>query len=319
MQLEGFSLKRTSPTKVWCARCPICGDSAHSKRKKRFYFHMDKDKEFYLVSCRNCNYATSFISFIKEYHHDIYQDMVLEVFRSGKKRTPEKVTNHEKRVVKALTVNIANCSSLSHDHPAAVYLRERMIPTERFSRLLYTDNFLDFVVSTGIDVSQLGFIPDDKRIVFVFRNRDGDISHIQGRAIDKESTIRYMTITVNDSLSKVYGLDYIDLEKPIYVVEGGFDSLFLPNCVATADSNLLSFDGDIYIPDNQYRNESVVKVVNSIIESGKKIVLFPADFPYKDINEAVMHIGLRETYVAIKRNVYSGLAAKLRWTQLRKV
>ena len=38
-------------------------------------------------------------------------------------------------------------------------------------------------------------------------------------------------------MDKIFGLNRIDKSKPIYVVEGPIDSLFLDNCVAVAGSS----------------------------------------------------------------------------------
>lgn len=323
LRLEGFSVKRTTPHYVWNSRCPVCDDSATNKRKKRFYIHMDKDKTTYLVSCRNCNYANSFTWFIKENYNDIYTMMIYELFK--KKRVTARPPRPETPIAPIVEVKVDNsavirCDKLPDDHPCRKYLAERNIPSIRYERLYYVDDFKEFLIKAKVDTTQFDYIPSDSRVIFVFRNLDGVITHIQGRSLEPNAKVRYMTVSINDTGDKIYGLDHIDLEKKIFVVEGGFDSLFLPNCVATADSNLLSFEsGDVYVPDNQYRNASIVKIIDGIISAGKEIVLFPPSFQYKDINDAVKEIGLKSLYEIISENRFKGLSARLRWSQLKKL
>lgn len=80
-------------------------------------------------------------------------------------------------------------------------------------------------------------------------------------------------------MKKFYGLDKIDFSRPIYVVEGPIDSMFLDNCIATMDSALyrittLLGDHDyIFIPDIQPRNKEIVKTIEQCIKVGKVCLL----------------------------------------------
>ena len=68
---------------------------------------------------------------------------------------------------------------------------------------------------------------------------------------------------LNDDSPKLYGLESIDEEKPIYIVEGPFDSTFVENSVAMcgSDVDIRSFGwGDhIWVLDNEPRNREIVQ------------------------------------------------------------
>ena len=55
----------------------------------------------------------------------------------------------------------------------------------------------------------------------------------RSRAIRDES-LRYILVKIEEDSPTVFGLDSVDLEKEVFVVEGPIDSLFLPNSIACA-------------------------------------------------------------------------------------
>ncbi len=80
---------------------------------------------------------------------------------------------------------------------------------------------------------------DHPRVVIPFFDRGGKFFAFQGRAFGKEQP-KYITIKFDESKQKIYGLDRLDLNKPVMITEGPIDSLFLDNAIALAgaDANL---------------------------------------------------------------------------------
>ena len=64
-----------------------------------------------------------------------------------------------------------------------------------------------------------------------FRNEKGEIFAYQGRAFGNEQP-KYMTIKLDQDADKIYGLDRVNNNEQIYVVEGPIDSMFLDNCLS---------------------------------------------------------------------------------------
>jgi hypothetical protein len=130
--------------------------------------------------------------------------------------------------------------------------------------------------------------------------------------------LRYITLKKSEESTKVFGLDRVDRSRTTLVVEGPIDSLFLPNCVATADADLLSAGfGDIFIHDFEPRNREIMKRLKRSIEAGKRVVIPPDNFPHKDINDLVKDGGQspRQIVEFIGKYCYSGLAARMRFSQ----
>jgi hypothetical protein len=107
------------------------------------------------------------------------------------------------------------------------------------------------------------------------------------------------------------------------VVEGQFDSLFVDNCVASGDSNLLGVvdyfaTGDwTLIFDNEPRNREIVRNLERAIDKGYKVVIFPSDLEQKDINDMVL--AGHDVMTLIRENTYKGALAMLRFQRWKRV
>ena len=142
----------------------------------------------------------------------------------------------------------------------------------------------------------------------------------QGRAFGKENP-KYITIILDPTRDKIYGLNRLDKNNPIFAVEGPIDSLFLDNCIAVggADFNKLPLDYTI-IFDNERRNKEVLKQIEKTITKGYKVVLWPDDVKEKDINEMILSGMTKEDVKRIiTKNTYQGNMALIKLTTWRKV
>ena len=143
---------------------------------------------------------------------------------------------------------------------------------------------------------------------------------LQGRALDKFVEPKYLTLMLDDDHPKVYGLDKIDKEKPVYVTEGPFDSHFVVNAIAMcgADIHLGTSIGDyIYVYDNEPRNREIVSKISHAIEQKHKVVIFPSEIRQKDIND--MHLAGLDIQSLLECNTYHGLEAKLKLQTWKRV
>jgi hypothetical protein len=124
---------------------------------------------------------------------------------------------------------------------------------------------------------------------------------------------------------KVFGLHRLRKQERIYVVEGQFDSYFLPNCVASGDSNLGGVAAIfpeldvVLVYDNEPRNRDIVKQIEKSIDAGHSVCLFPASVPGKDINEMIQNdLTSDEIKDIIDRNTFKGLSGKLTFTSWKR-
>ena len=170
---------------------------------------------------------------------------------------------------------------------------------------------------------------DHPRLVIPFRDENGKIFAYQGRAFGKEQP-KYITIILDHNKDKVFGLDTVTKDKPVLVVEGPLDSLFLDNCIAVAGASFrspLSIEGRLMqngeltiIFDNEPRNKEICKQIERSINQGQRVVLWPDSMKHKDINDMIVAGYTKEEIQDIIRNsTFSGAAAQLRFAEWRKI
>jgi hypothetical protein len=130
---------------------------------------------------------------------------------------------------------------------------------------------------------------------------------------------------LDETKDKVFGLDSIDRKKTVYLVEGPIDSLFLTNCVAMAGSDakldaIQDREKLVIVYDNEPRNKEIVKRIERAINTNHKVCIWPDDVVEKDINDMVMNgTAPSEVQYMIDQNTFSGLAAKMRLQQWKKI
>jgi transcription elongation factor Elf1 len=335
-KLEQFRQKQTD---LYNFRCPYCGDSKKNKLKARGYVYRKSNDYFFI--CHNCGKSTTFAKFLEHVDGTSYKQYVLERYSSGEtgnhnykkpdfehlkgnahsrfQSTLNEPTGDSTPVESVGRTQTAfahySIENLPEEHYARDYIKKRKIPEKFWNEILYVPKFLDFLdkefPNHGKDE-----VPNDDRVVLLYTNEKGEITNVAGRALS-ESKIRYVTVKVSDE-KKVFGLHRLRKQERIYVVEGQFDSFFIPNCVASGDSNLggvaaIFPELDVtLVYDNEPRNKDIVKQIEKSIDAGHSVCLFPESTKGKDINEMIQN-GLTSDEIKdiIDRNTFKGLSGKL--------
>ena len=128
-------------------------------------------------------------------------------------------------------------------------------------------------------------------MVIPFFDMEGKLIAAQGRALGKNE-LRYITVKVEEDSLKIYGLDRWNPEDHTYIVEGPIDSMFLPNCLAVAGGDLLTYNGDkektTLIFDNEPRNIHTIKKIMDSISKGWSVVIWSKERKFKDINDLII-------------------------------
>lgn len=305
-------------------RCCFCGDSKKNKLKARGYVYRKNNDYFY--TCHNCHTSTTFAKFLKFVDANQYKHYVLERYTNGdnnksnyQKPTFELKGPKPSEMLLKKKLSIESIDKLPSDHPARKYIEDRKIPLSFYEEIYYTSNFKDFLDQDFPDHDKEE-VPNDERIVLVFKNERGDITNLSGRAVG-QSKIRYCTVKVSDE-KKLYGLHRLRKSERVYVVEGQFDSFFLPNCVASGDSNLcgvaefLSDSECVLVFDNEPRNREIVRQIGKAIEAGHSVVIWPSDLEQKDINDMVL-AGI-DVKSIVEGNIYTGPAANLKYINWKR-
>ena len=151
---------------------------------------------------------------------------------------------------------------------------------------------------------------------------NGDVFAFQGRAFGKEQP-KYLTIKLDDTKDKIYGLENLNLQQHIHIVEGPIDSMFIDNSIACAGADLkfdrVTPENITYIFDNEPRNKEIVKRMYDIVEEGFNLVVWPDDMRHKDINDLIIS-GMSKNEVSnlISTNTYSKLEAVAKLNYFKK-
>jgi predicted RNA-binding Zn-ribbon protein involved in translation (DUF1610 family) len=319
-KLQKFTVKKED---LYNFRCPLCGDSSKNKVKARGYIYRKKNDYFY--RCHNCGASTSFYNFLEKVDPGLVKEYALERYKNGSGGQnlpkPDFAEAKVKPVFKK-KLNIPSISDLPDEHYAKVYVHNRKIPENRFSDLYYAEDFKSFVESLNIEKD--GLKEEDPRLVIPFYDEEKNLVAFQGRSLG-ESKLRYITVKLNEENHKIFGLDNINKEEYVYVVEGPIDSLFLDNAIATADSNLTSAAKHVdksklvLVYDNEPRNKELHKQMEKAIDEHYNVVIWPEMIEEKDINDMVM-AGFTpdEIQDIIKKYTFINLRAKMEFINWKK-
>lgn len=316
-QLQKFTKKKDS---LYNFRCPYCGDSKKHQNKTRGYLF--KIKNDFVFKCHNCGVGRTFTNFLKDNCAHLHNQYVMERYREGltgkntQTKNPDfnfKKPEFQKRKT---GIDLEKISELNTTHPARVYLEERKI--KDLDYFYYCPKFKEWTNSQRKVFPNLK--QDGPRIIIPLRDKDGNMFGYQGRSMAPKAKIRYITIMLDDSKTKVFGLDKINTSEDVYVTEGPFDSTFLSNSIAMcgSDVDISNFDYRlVFVFDNEPRNKEIVSKVSKTINDGHRVVIWPQNIVEKDINDMVM--AGHDVQNVVESNTYQGLEAKLKLTEWKKV
>ena len=317
---------------LWNFSCPICGDSKKNLLKARGYVYKKGNNLFY--SCKNCGIGTSLGKLLENVDGSLYKEYVLERYKSGesgfsnfKEPTFNVPSPRFDKLDKPKIFEHAEfCDKLSSEHFCLAYLKNRQIPKEFYSQLLFTSHYNKFIDALVPNHGKK--LIDDARVIIPFYDVYNNLIAVSGRALEtSDKTLRYITIRTTDSEEKlVFGMDRVSVHEPVRVVEGPLDSLFVKNCIASADANLaivaenISAGKKVLIFDNEPRNKEIVKMMQESIKSNYNIVIWPNTIQAKDVNEMVMSgISVGEIESIISSNTFNGLQAQTKFVFWKKV
>ena len=294
-------------------RCPICGDSQKNKNKTRGYIYSVKNNTNF--KCHNCGASMSLNNFIKELDPMLHKQYTMEKFKEGHTGKNFVVEQPKFEFVKPIFKRNLNLPKASEVPIASEYLTKRKLNPEKF---YFADKFKEWTNTQKVMFDTIG--RDECRIIIPMYNENKNLIGFQGRSL-VPNPVKYITVMLDEDAPKIYGLDQVDSSKPIYIVEGPFDSTFIQNAVAMcgSDVNIGSFGWSnyIYVFDNEPRNREIVNRISKTIDRGDKVVIWSTSIEQKDINDMVL-AGLNVQSV-VESNTYYGLEAKLKFNTWKKI
>ncbi|MFA5484940.1 MAG: hypothetical protein WC260_01700 [Candidatus Pacearchaeota archaeon] len=270
---------------VYNFKCNVCGDSKTDKRKKRGFILRNKEPMVYY--CHNCLYSTTVEKWMRQYFPLNYRN-----YRSELRRN-----KNPKKVDESVFKNIKRCK---HDN---INLSEKEKKyTKYFEPIGKHPKVLDICINRKIPkkvYDKWYFCTNGKfknRIIIPFYNDKGKIYYYQGRSIYKWMSPKYKS-RLGD-YNNIYNYYLVDKDKPVIVVEGPLDSIFLSPCIAVTglkikDKKLEVFKQKYYLLDNDTPGkETSLKLIldgQYVFNWNKFLKMFPCEQDIKDVNDFIIH------------------------------
>ena len=295
-------------------RCPICGDSKKHKNKARGYLYQVKTNTNF--KCHNCGASLSFNNFLKQIDTSLHKQYTMEKFKEGFAGGRNFVVEEPKFEFKKPVFKKKLDLPRADEVPIAKeYLEKRKLDPSKF---YFAYKFKEWTNTQKQTFDTIG--RDESRIIIPMYDEDKILIGFQGRSLGPNS-VKYITVMINEDAPKIYGLDKVDNEKPIYIIEGPFDATLVQNGVAMCGSDLdirsFGWSDYIYVYDNEPRNREIVNRIAKTIDRGDKVVIWPTSVEEKDINDMVL--GGQNIMSVLESNTYSGLQAKVKFNNWKKI
>ena len=295
-------------------RCPICGDSKKHKNKARGYFYQVKTNTNF--KCHNCGASLSLNNFLKQIDSTLHKQYTLEKFKEGhaggRNFVVEEPKFEFKQPVFRKGLDLPKASDVT---VAKEYLEKRKLDPSKF---YFTNKFKQWTNTQKKTFDTIG--RDESRIIIPMYDENRNLIGFQGRSLGPNS-VKYITVMINDDAPKIYGLDTIETEKPIYILEGPFDSTLVENSVAMCGSDIdigsFGWSDYIWVFENEPRNRAIVNRISKTIDRGDKIVIWRSTVTEKDVNDMTM--SGHNVMNLLESNTYSGLKAKIKFNNWKKI
>ena len=308
-RLEKFKRVKSN---LYNFRCPICGDSKKNKSKTRGYLYNVKANTNF--KCHNCGASMSFNNFLKQIDPAVQKQYALEKFKEGHTGRNFVVDEPNFKFEAPKFKKKLKLPKAIENPKSCGYLMARKLDPSRF---YYAEHFKKFANSLKPTFESEAH--DEERIIIPLYYEKNLIG-FQGRSLGPNK-VKYITVMLDDDAPKIYGLDNIRKDAPVYITEGPFDSTLIRNaiamCGADADVDRWGISNRVWIYDNEPRNREIVNRISKTIDSGDSVVIWPDGIDDKDINDMVMS-GL-DVQSVIESNTYTGLEAKLKFNTWKRI
>ena len=294
-------------------RCPLCGDSQKHKNKARGYFYQVKTNTNY--KCHNCGASLSFNNFLKQIDSTLHKQYTLEKFKdgfTGKGFVVEEPKFEFKKPVFKKDLDLPKASEVP---VAKEYLENRILDPTQF---YFASKFMEWVNTQKQTFDTIR--RDESRIIIPMYDTERNLIGFQGRSLVPNS-VKYITVMLQENAPKIYGLDKINSDETVYVVEGPFDSTFVKNSIALcgSDGDMAHLKGSniVFVYDNEPRNKEILQRIEQCIDRGERVIIWPRGIEEKDINDMVL--SGHNVMSILESNIYSNLEAKVKFNNWKKV
>lgn len=265
-------------------RCPLCGDSHKSARKRRGWYYL-KNASFY---CFNCSTGMSGIHFLEHISGNSYDQIKKEYFRLCFKH--------------GVNTGLSSCYDIPKSEPSIFEVQSIVKPEWKMplseKALTYLKNRKVTDAPFFKDPLYSCYTKKNDEFIMIPWRLNGVDAYYQLNDFQKLHGLKY--IFPKDKKKLIAGLDNIDLSWPyIIVFEGYFDSLFVKNGVCVGTKAITDYQLKI-IKERFPKHQIVISFDNDNagIESMIKLLKSNNDFKYfrwfnqntkqKDINDYIL-------------------------------
>lgn len=317
-KLTRFKVKSQSPY-LANYRCPLCDDIEEKKRARGYLL----EKEGKIISyCHNCGASMSLGNFIGMVDSSLYQEFRMETLKEkwGKPKDEKEIKFSPPVFKRNLRLGIPLSKGINN--VVYDYVVSRRIPSKFYDSLFYLEDLN--TLTNQIEKYQNTQFSKEPVLVIPFYTPERKFGYINCRSVSPSASFRYYVLEIDINYPKIWGLEFVDWKKPVFVFEGPIDAMCVPNSIAMAgvsgnesikyitskkrkDEICFVYDSDcIY-------NKEVHKQVQKRIQEGFKAVIYDKNFPGKDVNEVICHdeMTFDGVYEYLCSRSFSGLRAQI--------
>lgn len=220
--------------------CPFCGDM-NRPNKKKAYVYRDK----WLFKCYKCGISQHLMTYLKEndetaYNRILFNHMEDDDSRFEARRRKRELEEARKKRVAELPFMEGELISLLNNNPIAAnaveFCKKRKIRKEVYDQWFVCQEGEQFLKRDSLGA----LILNDKglptgnefknRLIIPFYQYGGRWTQFDARALDPENKLRYRNF--EGVKRQAYNIDFLDVTKPFYILEGTIDSTFIRNSIA---------------------------------------------------------------------------------------
>jgi hypothetical protein len=275
-----------------------------------------------------------FKTFLKRLDATLFYEYTSETIKDKYKSSDKKETDFTTQTVHRLSFaedskllhQLAKIEQLPIGSPGRLFIESRGLPEHIVNTLRWAPAFKEWTNNlVARKFSGSSIKRDEGRIIIPFFNEEDKFHAYQGRAVGN-SDVRYISIILDESIPLIWGLDKLNLKKKVYVFEGVFDACFIPNGIAICGGNFYDLRSVVndcettVIWDNEPRSKETKKKMESSIDQGFGVCIWPSWIKSKDVNEMIQNENLTSDGIRaiIDENTYSGIRARTKLIEWSK-
>ena len=224
-------------------RCPLCVDSLENMNSRKGYVLYDGGRWTYLCF-RKCGSMSFVHTYLKQEHPELYRNVIFNAFRypSKKRHKVDDRTDAEKSYKANTVYNFkkGELVSIYDENPMAKtaleYCVTRQIPEKIYSRwfvCLKDSRFYNRNPDGSYIYNDNGMPTGNEyhnRLIIPYYQYGGTWIQFDARSLEPDAFLRYRNLEGVER--QLYNIDWLDVSKPFFLLEGAIDSTFIKNSCA---------------------------------------------------------------------------------------